>query len=635
MANDTIDIVGLAVDSKSVDKGTRSLDKLGKQARKTERATDGLSKSSKRLATNMAAAAAVIAAFAAVKLVTVAREFDIINASLVTVTGSAENAALAFERIQEFAATTPFALKEVADAFIKLKALGLDPSERALLSYGNTASAMGKSLNQMIEAVADASTMEFERLKEFGIKAKQQGDQVSFTFRGVTTTVEKEADAIQGFLLGIGETDFAGAMEQRANSLDGALSNLEDSWDNLFLTLSQSGIGGLFEETARLATDALDAISAFIKGSEEEGLALTMLTLEIQAAEISLEAMEGQTNRNERAINAKTESIVRLNKELENMVNAQVAADEQEAAAGGGEKEEKAKLEAQKRVDFIIAQNQMFRDMAEENRILRLDDESIFIASLAEMADQAQATDEEKAINAFQAELDRIEEHREFLIENMIAFGLTEAEIQAEIDLANEDAEAIHAGKIQAIRNKAEKDRLKAMTESEKLMAAVRDGNVSGSLNSAAKLTAGLAQHNRAAFEANKAFATGQVIVDGVMAIQKAASSLPFPANIPGIAIETLGAATRLAAVQSASFGGGGSIPTSQGGSAGGVPSQQLPQIPDIAQPEEGEKAGGIIMHNTIQVLDPNEVSDDALQALTDRLAAPLKDSLARGQGSA
>jgi hypothetical protein len=38
---------------------------------------------------------------------------------------------------------------------------------------------MGKDMMQMIEAVADASTGEFERLKEFGIKASKQGDQVA------------------------------------------------------------------------------------------------------------------------------------------------------------------------------------------------------------------------------------------------------------------------------------------------------------------------------------------------------------------------------------------------------------------------------------------------------------------------
>ena len=47
----------------------------------------------------------------------------------------------------------------------------------------NTASAMGKIVEQFVEAVADASTGEFERLKEFGIKASSEGDRQPLRFR--------------------------------------------------------------------------------------------------------------------------------------------------------------------------------------------------------------------------------------------------------------------------------------------------------------------------------------------------------------------------------------------------------------------------------------------------------------------
>src|SRR3546814_15278397 len=127
-------------------------------------------------------------------------------------TGSTEAATAAFNQIKRFAASTPFDLKQVTTAFVKLKALGLDPSEAALESYGNTASAMGKSLNDFIEAVADASTGEFERLKEFGIKAKSEGDKVTFTFRGVATTVRRNAEDIEQYIQRIGNVPFAGAL---------------------------------------------------------------------------------------------------------------------------------------------------------------------------------------------------------------------------------------------------------------------------------------------------------------------------------------------------------------------------------------------------------------------------------------
>lgn len=209
-----------------------------------------------------------IGAFAG-KLISVEREFGTLNASLVTVTGSAREADKAFALLTNFAATTPFSLQEVTAAFIKLKALGMDPSEGALRSYGNTASAMGKSLNQMIEAVADAATGEFERLKEFGIRAKSEGDRVTLTFRGVSTNIGKNAAEIEGYLRKIGDVDFAGAMDARAKTLDGAISNLGDSWDSLFRTINNEMTGPLLMTAVQGAQTAIVGLGTVVKNLTE------------------------------------------------------------------------------------------------------------------------------------------------------------------------------------------------------------------------------------------------------------------------------------------------------------------------------------------------------------------------------
>ena len=203
------------------------------------------------------------------KLVAVEREFGTLNASLVTVTGSAREADKAFALLTNFAATTPFSLQEVTSAFIKMKSLGLDASELALRSYGNTASAMGKSLNQMIEAVADAATGEFERLKEFGIRAKSEGDRVTLTFRGVSTNIGKNAAEIEAYLRRIGDVDFAGAMDARAKTLDGAISNLGDSWDSLFRAINDEMTGPLLMSAVQGAQTAIVGLSAVVKNFTE------------------------------------------------------------------------------------------------------------------------------------------------------------------------------------------------------------------------------------------------------------------------------------------------------------------------------------------------------------------------------
>lgn len=170
-----------------------------------------------------------------------ASKVEAYKASLTTVVGDTTKAGQAFDALAAFAQKTPFSLDQAVEGFIKLKALGLTPSENALTSYGNTASAMGKSLNQMVEAVADAATGEFERLKEFGIKSKQQGDSVSFTFQGVTTKVGKSSEDIQKYLLAIGNTKFAGAMDRQTATIGGALSGLSDQ---IFILFAKMGEGG-------------------------------------------------------------------------------------------------------------------------------------------------------------------------------------------------------------------------------------------------------------------------------------------------------------------------------------------------------------------------------------------------------
>jgi hypothetical protein len=258
----------IRIQSVEADLAARRLQGLGAAGGRAERATNGLTSAFTRFIGPVAIAATALAGL--VKTISVAREFDILNAQLITATGSAENAAIAFGAIQDFAKATPFDLAQVTDAFTKLVNLGLNPSESALTSYGNTASAMGKSLNQLIEAVADAATGEFERLKEFGIKTKSQGDQVTFTFRGVATTVGKNAAEIEGFLKSLGDNQFAGAMAERVKTLDGAISNLGDEWNKLFLNISQAGVGVAMEDAVRLGIDALEELNAMLESGQAE-----------------------------------------------------------------------------------------------------------------------------------------------------------------------------------------------------------------------------------------------------------------------------------------------------------------------------------------------------------------------------
>ena len=229
---------------------------------------DDMSASVGKLTTTFGGLLAGVSVVGAVgKLVSVQREFDVLNSSLTTVTGSAQAAGREMAWLKSFAKDTPYGLAQATEGFVKMKALGLNPTRESLTSFGNTASAMGKDLMQMIEAVADASTGEFERLKEFGVKSSKEGENVKFTFQGVTTTVRNSSEEITAYLESIGNNQFASAMSERAKTLDGAIAALGDSWDELFRTVNQNNTGGFIYDSVTLANGALEDLNTILQAS--------------------------------------------------------------------------------------------------------------------------------------------------------------------------------------------------------------------------------------------------------------------------------------------------------------------------------------------------------------------------------
>lgn len=263
----------IRVSSDQVDAAQKKLKNLGYESKQAEAATSGLSKASSGLMAVFGAvtAAAAVATVGIVKLYSTAANFETLRAALKTATGSAENAKTAFDAIRDFATETPFDLAQTTEAFISLVNRGLTPSERALRSYGNTASALTFQLSDMVLAVSNATAGEFENLKKFGIQARKESDGIAFTFRGTTEKVRNDTQSIENYFIKLGETNFAGAMVERMKTLGGATSNLGDAWDVLFDTISRAGVGDLMKSSIVLATDAIQELTALIESGQLSG----------------------------------------------------------------------------------------------------------------------------------------------------------------------------------------------------------------------------------------------------------------------------------------------------------------------------------------------------------------------------
>ena len=174
-------------------------------------------------------------------------EFQKFEAVLSNTLGSSSAAQLALSQIQEFAATTPFQINELTGAFVKLANQGFTPNIAQMRLLGDLASSTGKSFDQLAEAILDAQTGEFERLKEFGVRAAVAGDQVTFTFKGIKTQVDNTSEAIRGYVLSLGAAEgVSGSMEKISGTLGGRISNVSDSFTQLQTTIGQINGGVLF-----------------------------------------------------------------------------------------------------------------------------------------------------------------------------------------------------------------------------------------------------------------------------------------------------------------------------------------------------------------------------------------------------
>lgn len=205
--------------------------------------------------------------------------------TLETIEGSADKAKAALSWIDAFEAKTPYDIDQVTEAFVRLRAYGIDPTGGVMESLGNTASAMGKPLMQAVEAMADAMTGENERLKEFGIRASVAGDKVTYSWtqngQEMQKTVAKTGVAIQGALQDIFDSRFGGAMEKQAGTWNGLYSSVVSQIVRFVRAIGDSGPFQMLKEqlsgvlttlNEMSASGALQAIAADIGGLLTEGI---------------------------------------------------------------------------------------------------------------------------------------------------------------------------------------------------------------------------------------------------------------------------------------------------------------------------------------------------------------------------
>jgi len=225
-----------------------------KQFNDETKKTSGFLTSLKLGAVNILGALGVTAGIAGLvqfgkSVINVTAQFQDFRSILTNTLGSARLADNALLAIQNFALKTKFTVAEITDVFIRLANTGFVPTTQELNKLADFAASRGKSINDVAEALIDAQVGQFRRLEEIGPKVQVVGDKVIFTFRGIQSSVDNNAQSIKKYILDIGLMQgVMGQNEATSKNLATSISNLGDQYDKFILSLSK-GKEGIFSDT--------------------------------------------------------------------------------------------------------------------------------------------------------------------------------------------------------------------------------------------------------------------------------------------------------------------------------------------------------------------------------------------------
>lgn len=180
--------------------------------------------------------------------------FEVLGARLTQMLGSSYQAKQALQGIKDLAASTPFEVKDLSEAFVRLTAFGMQPSRDMMVSLTDTAASLGGG-TEALQRVTIA-------LGQAWVKGKLQGEEImQLTEAGVpvwdalakatgknTTELAEMSksgqlgrDVISKLIATLGQMNM-GASAAQMNTFSGSVSNAKDAMTEFMAKIADSGV---------------------------------------------------------------------------------------------------------------------------------------------------------------------------------------------------------------------------------------------------------------------------------------------------------------------------------------------------------------------------------------------------------
>ncbi len=201
----------------------------------------------------VATAAFVVMGKVVQEIAKVGMEFEDLADSLNTVFGSVEQGTLAMEKVLSFAQKTPFQVETVTKSFIALKSAGIEPSERMMQVFADTASTSTDQLGvfeALVRTVQRSASgglglEELNMIMDRGIDVLGiLNDELGLTKNSIADfgATAEGAKLITDALINGLERKFGGAMESKMDNLSTKASNMTIAFKELANEIYISGL---------------------------------------------------------------------------------------------------------------------------------------------------------------------------------------------------------------------------------------------------------------------------------------------------------------------------------------------------------------------------------------------------------
>lgn len=185
--------------------------------------------------------------------------------SLRAITSSADEAKKKFQELNDLSRSLPQSFDEITAAAIALGKNGLSTSATSIEALAKISRGTNTSLESLAQALSNASMGQLKGLRQIGIIAKQEGDEISLTYQGTTEKIKANTKDLQAYIERLAETKFADTLKPEMEGITGAAKGLGDAWGDFTRELGESGIGDIIKDVMQTATKALDGFTVSIK----------------------------------------------------------------------------------------------------------------------------------------------------------------------------------------------------------------------------------------------------------------------------------------------------------------------------------------------------------------------------------